>query len=77
MDAETIIAGLETVTAIKPKIGHLLKDEHEQSGKLLRRHGMEYEMSTPSKESIRRDSLSEETIHNFCILMLRKLKGWP
>ena len=27
-----IIAGLETVTAIKPKIGHLLKDEHEQSG---------------------------------------------
>ena len=28
----TIIAGLETVTAIKPKIGHLLKDEHEQSG---------------------------------------------
>ena len=32
VDAETIIAGLETVTAIKPKIGHLLKDEHEQSG---------------------------------------------
>ena len=31
VDAETIIAGLETVTAIKPKIGHLLKDEHEQS----------------------------------------------
>ena len=32
VDAETIVAGLETVTAIKPKIGHLLKDEHEQSG---------------------------------------------
>ena len=32
VDAETIIAGLEKVTAIKPKIGHLLKDEHEQSG---------------------------------------------
>ena len=32
VDAETIIAGLEQVTAIKPKIGHLLKDEHEQSG---------------------------------------------
>ena len=32
VDAETIIAGLETVTAIKPKIGHLLKDEYEQSG---------------------------------------------
>ena len=32
VDAETIIAGLETVTAIKTKIGHLLKDEHEQSG---------------------------------------------
>ena len=32
VDAEKIIAGLETVTAIKPKIGHLLKDEHEQSG---------------------------------------------
>ena len=32
VDAETIITGLETVTAIKPKIGHLLKDEHEQSG---------------------------------------------
>ena len=32
VDADTIIAGLETVTAIKPKIGHLLKDEHEQSG---------------------------------------------
>ena len=32
VDAETIIADLETVTAIKPKIGHLLKDEHEQSG---------------------------------------------
>ena len=32
VDAETIIAGLETVTALKPKIGHLLKDEHEQSG---------------------------------------------
>ena len=32
VDAETIIAGLETVTAIKPKIGHLLKDEHEQRG---------------------------------------------
>ena len=32
VDAETIIAGLEKVTANKPKIGHLLKDEHEQSG---------------------------------------------
>ena len=32
VDADTIIAGLEKVTAIKPKIGHLLKDEHEQSG---------------------------------------------
>ena len=32
VDAETIVAGLEQVTAIKPKIGHLLKDEHEQSG---------------------------------------------
>ena len=32
VDADTIIAGLEQVTAIKPKIGHLLKDEHEQSG---------------------------------------------
>ena len=32
VDTETIIAGLETVAAIKPKIGHLLKDEHEQSG---------------------------------------------
>ena len=32
VDAEIIIAGLEKVTAIKPKIGHLLKDEHEQSG---------------------------------------------
>ena len=32
VDAETIIAGLEKVTAITPKIGHLLKDEHEQSG---------------------------------------------
>ena len=32
VDAETIIAGLETVTAIKPKIGHVLKDEQEQSG---------------------------------------------
>ena len=32
VDAETIIAGLEKVTAIKQKIGHLLKDEHEQSG---------------------------------------------
>jgi hypothetical protein len=29
MDAEIIVAGLETVTAIKPKIGHLLKDQHE------------------------------------------------
>ena len=32
VDADTVIAGLEKVTAIKPKIGHLLKDEHEQSG---------------------------------------------
>ena len=32
VDADTIIAGLEKVTAVKPKIGHLLKDEHEQSG---------------------------------------------
>ena len=32
VDADTIIAGLEKVTANKPKIGHLLKDEHEQSG---------------------------------------------
>ena len=32
VDADTIIAGLEKVTAVKPKIGHLLKAEHEQSG---------------------------------------------
>ena len=32
VDAETIVAGLEKVTAVKPKIGHLLKAEHEQSG---------------------------------------------
>ena len=32
VDAETIVAGLEKVTAVKPKIGHLLKTEHEQSG---------------------------------------------
>ena len=35
---------------------------------------MKDELIYPQKESIRRDSLSEETIHNFCILMLRKLK---
>ena len=32
VDAETIVAGLEKVTAVKPKIGHLLKAEHEESG---------------------------------------------
>ena len=35
------------------------------------------ELRHPQKESIRRDSLPEETIHNFCISMSRKLKDWP
>ena len=68
VDAETIVAGLEKVTAAKPKIGHLLKAEHEQSGNYYT--DMEWRtICPPRKESFRRDSFQEETIPALCFFM--------
>ena len=60
VDAETIVAGLEKVTAAKPKISHLLKAEHEQRGNYYT--DMEWRTLCPPKESIRRNYFTEETI---------------
>jgi hypothetical protein len=38
---------------------------------------MEGKMSNPRKESISSDDSWEETFHNFCTSIRRKLKGWP